>query len=32
MASGDIDPTISNITFDEIWEGLLKLERHEVTG
>ncbi|MFC2949179.1 zinc-binding dehydrogenase [Virgibacillus sediminis] len=32
MASGDIDPTISEITFDEIWEGILKLERHEVTG
>ncbi|WP_156289851.1 zinc-binding dehydrogenase [Oceanobacillus salinisoli] len=32
MASGDIDPTISEITFDEIWEGLLKLERHEVAG
>lgn len=32
MASGDIDPAITEITFDEIWEGLLKLERHEVTG
>ncbi|WP_067724548.1 zinc-binding dehydrogenase [Oceanobacillus damuensis] len=32
MASGDIEPTISEITFDEIYEGLLKLERHEVTG
>ncbi|WP_409274879.1 zinc-binding dehydrogenase [Neobacillus sp. SCS-31] len=32
MASGDIDPALSEITFDEIWEGLLKLERHEVAG
>lgn len=32
MASGDIDPKISRITFDEIYEGLLKLERHEVSG
>ncbi|WP_316571379.1 zinc-binding dehydrogenase [Neobacillus sp. YIM B06451] len=32
MASGDINPTISEITFDEIWEGLQKLERHEVAG
>jgi alcohol dehydrogenase, propanol-preferring len=32
MESGDINPAISEITFDEIWEGLLKLERHEVTG
>lgn len=32
MASGDINPAITEITFDEIYEGLLKLERHEVTG
>lgn len=32
MASGDIDPKITEITFDEIGEGLGRLERHEVTG
>ncbi|MDM5206289.1 MULTISPECIES: zinc-binding dehydrogenase [Cytobacillus] len=32
MASGDIDPAITEITFDEIGEGLARLERHEVTG
>ena len=32
MASGDLDPYISEITFDEIGEGLGRLERHEVKG
>lgn len=32
MGSGDIDPKIVEISFDEIYEGLLKLERHEVSG
>ena len=32
MASGDLDPFITEITFDEIGEGLARLERHEVKG
>lgn len=32
MASGDISPKLSEITFDEIPEGLKRLERHEVSG
>lgn len=32
MAEGHLDPVISEITFDEIPEGLGRLERHEVTG
>ena len=32
MASGDLDPFITEITFDEIGEGLGRLERHEVKG
>lgn len=32
MAEGHLDPVISEITFDEIPEGLARLERHEVTG
>ncbi len=32
MADRHLDPVISEITFDEIPEGLARLERHEVTG
>ena len=32
MAEGHLDPVITEITFDEIAEGLGRLERHEVTG
>jgi len=32
MASGDLDPLLNHITFDEIPEGLKKLERGEVKG
>ncbi len=32
MASGDLDPFMTEITFDEIAEGLKRLERHEVKG
>ncbi len=32
MASGDIKPHVTKIGFDEIYDGLLRLERHEVKG
>ena len=32
MADGHLDPVITEITSDEIPEGLARLERHEVTG
>lgn len=32
MASGELDPFITEITFEEIGEGLGRLERHEVKG
>ena len=32
MAKGHLDPLLSEITFDEISEGLGRLERHEVKG
>lgn len=32
MAKGVLNPYITEITFDEIGEGLGRLERHEVTG
>ena len=32
MASGDLNPTLTKITFDEIAEGLGRLERNEVKG
>lgn len=32
MVSGDLDPYISEITIDQIGEGLGRLERHEVKG
>lgn len=32
MAAGDLDPFITEITFEEIHEGLKRLERHEVKG
>ncbi|KKK40002.1 alcohol dehydrogenase [Mesobacillus campisalis] len=32
MAQGHLNPTITEITFDEISDGLGRLERHEVTG
>lgn len=32
MAQGHLDPVLSEITFDEIPDGLVRLERHEVTG
>ncbi|WP_138418727.1 zinc-binding dehydrogenase [Aquibacillus sediminis] len=32
MAKGHLDPVLSEITFDEIPEGLERLERHEITG
>ncbi|RKQ33976.1 zinc-binding dehydrogenase [Oceanobacillus halophilus] len=32
FASGDIDPVLTKITFDEIGEGLGRLERHEISG
>lgn len=32
MAEGHLDPVITEVTFDEIPEGLARLERHEVTG
>jgi len=32
MAQGHLDPVITEITFDEIWDGILRLERHEVKG
>jgi alcohol dehydrogenase, propanol-preferring len=32
MAQGHLNPTISEITFDEIADGLARLERHEVKG
>ncbi len=32
MGDGHLDPVITEITFDEIPEGLGRLERHEVTG
>ena len=32
MAQGHLDPTITEIAFEEIADGLGRLERHEVTG
>lgn len=32
MAEGSLNPLITEITFDEIGEGLARLERHEVKG
>lgn len=32
MSQGHLNPTISEITFEEIADGLERLERHEVTG
>ncbi len=32
MSQGHLNPTITEITFDEIADGLGRLERHEVTG
>ena len=32
MGQGHLDPVLTEITFDEIPEGLARLERHEVTG
>ncbi|MGN1386207.1 MAG: hypothetical protein ACI4XS_06365, partial [Bacillus sp. (in: firmicutes)] len=32
FASGELDPLLTEITFDEIPEGLEQLERHEVEG